>query len=43
MFEVEGGLRVGAAVGVHITDIGGARTAREDREDIYADQIPPEV
>ena len=41
VFELEGGLLVGAAINAYIADIGGAQTARGDREDMDADPIPP--
>ena len=41
VFEVEEGFSVGAAGDAHIVEIGGAQTARGDREDIDADHIPP--
>ena len=41
VFEVKGGLPVGAAGDSHIADTGGARRERGDREDMDADPIPP--
>ena len=41
VFKVEGRLLVGATADAHIAGIGGARTTKEDIEDMDSDQIPP--